>query len=174
MKYLVSLLAATSLATLPVYACGNKTAETRTIPAGHHTTMKKDIVATADAAGFDTLLAAAKAAGLVEALQADGPLTVFAPTDEAFAKLGDEKIAELLKPENKDMLADILKYHVVSGEYEAADFVGKVTEVETLGGTVTIDGTDGVMVNSSTVIKADVETSNGIIHAIDTVLLPPM
>ena len=101
-------------------------------------------------------------------------MTVFAPTDEAFAKLGDEKIAELLKPENKDMLADILKYHVVSGEYEAADFVGKVTEVETLGGTVTIDGTDGVMVNSSTVIKADVETSNGIIHAIDTVLLPPM
>ncbi|HBJ92959.1 MAG TPA: fasciclin, partial [Hyphomonadaceae bacterium] len=114
----------------------------------------------------------AEAAGLVDALRGDGPLTVFAPTDEAFAALGEDTIATLLEPENKDQLAAILSYHVIAGRVEAADLVGTTTEAETLNGTVSIDGTDGVMVNSATVIQADVEASNGIIHVIDTVLIP--
>lgn len=173
MKYLTLALAATSLAAMPAMACGAKTSEMKVVPASHHMTMQKDIVGTAEAKGFDTLLAAAKAAGLAEALQGDGPFTVFAPTDEAFAVLGEEKIAELLKPENKDTLAAILKYHVVAGEFKASDFVGKTTVVDTLGGKVTIDGRDGVTVNGVDVIKADVDASNGIIHAIDMVLMPP-
>lgn len=173
MKSLIALLSATALTAAPVFA-GNSPAEIQTIPASNHSEMKetKDIVATADAAGFTTLIAAAKAAGLVEALQGEGPLTVFAPTDEAFAKLGDETIATLLMPENKDQLADILKYHVIAGAVPASALAGKVTEAETLNGTVTVDGTDGVTVNGAKVIKADVEASNGIIHVIDTVLIP--
>lgn len=175
MKSLIALLSATALTAAPAFA-GTSSAEIQTIPASHHSEMKeaKDIVATADAAGFTTLIAAAKAAGLVEALQGEGPLTVFAPTDEAFAKLGDETIVTLLMPENKDQLAGILKYHVIAGAVPASALVGKVTEAETLNGTVTVDGTDGVTVNGATVVKADVEASNGIIHVIDTVLIPGM
>lgn len=147
--------------------------EIETIYAAHHEEMTADIVDTAGAAGFDTFLAAATAAGLVDALRGEGPLTVFAPTDEAFAALGEETINELLKPENKDQLVGILTYHVIAGRVEAADLIGKTTEAETLNGTVTVDGTDGVMVNSANVVSADIEASNGIIHVIDTVLLPP-
>jgi uncharacterized surface protein with fasciclin (FAS1) repeats len=135
-----------------------------------------DIVETAVAAGqFSTLATALQAAGLVDALKdKKGKLTVFAPTDAAFAKLPAGTLEELLKPENKEKLKAILLYHVVSGKVTAKD-VGKLNgqDVKTLqGGTVKIDTTSGVKVNASTVTQADVMASNGIIHVIDTVLLP--
>jgi uncharacterized surface protein with fasciclin (FAS1) repeats len=134
----------------------------------------KDIVDTAVSAGtFQTLVTAAKAAGLVETLKSDGPLTVFAPTDEAFAKLPEGTVESLLKPENKQKLADILKYHVVSGKVMSGDLAGKKTEAKTVQGqSVSVDATKGVMVNSAKVTTADVVTSNGVIHIIDTVLMP--
>ena len=179
MKPLFALTAMVATLSLPAFAdCADATqtrsaqSEIETIYAGHHTEMQADIVGTAQEAGFTTLLAAAEAAGLVEALRAEGPLTVFAPTDEAFAELGEDTIAMLLEPENKDQLAAVLSYHVVPGRVEAADLVGETVQAETLNGTVMIDGTDGVMVGNATVIQADVEASNGIIHVIDTVLMP--
>ncbi|HVK12640.1 MAG TPA: fasciclin domain-containing protein [Gemmataceae bacterium] len=135
---------------------------------------KKDIVDTAVAAGsFKTLAAALKAADLVGALKGDGPFTVFAPTDEAFAKLPKETLESLLKPENKDKLVAILKYHVVAGKVTAKDVV-KLTEAKTLQGSAVKIATAGgkVMVGEATVVKADIETSNGVIHVIDTVILP--
>ena len=133
----------------------------------------KNIVETAVAAGnFNTLAAALKAGGLVEALSSKGPFTVFAPTDKAFAKLPEGTLEDLLKPENKDKLVAILKYHVVSGKVPASKVV-KLKEAETLGGkTVSIKAGDSVHINKSKVIKADIRTSNGIIHVIDTVLIP--
>ena len=135
-----------------------------------------DIVDTAVAAKFKTLVAAVKAADLVDTLKGDGPFTVFAPTDEAFAKLPKETLDDLLKPENKDKLAAILKFHVVSGKVTAADVVkldGK--ELKTVQGSslaVKVDG-DNVTVGGAKVTKTDIETKNGVIHVIDTVLLPP-
>ena len=132
-----------------------------------------DIVETASAAGsFTTLLAAAEAAGLVDALKGEGPLTVFAPTDEAFAKLPEGTIESLLLPENKETLAGILQMHVISGKVKSKDLAGKTLNAETLNGTVAIDGTDGVTVNGAKVVTADIKASNGVIHVIDTVLLP--
>jgi uncharacterized surface protein with fasciclin (FAS1) repeats len=138
---------------------------------------KADIVETAKAAGsFGTLLAAAEAAGLVGALQGEGPLTVFAPTDAAFAALPEGTVESLLLPENKDALAGILKLHVIAGKVMSKDLAGTTTVADTLNGSVTVDGTDGVKViaagSTATVITADVKASNGIIHVIDTVLLP--
>jgi uncharacterized surface protein with fasciclin (FAS1) repeats len=135
-----------------------------------------DIVDTAVAAGsFNTLVAAVKAAGLVEALKGPGPLTVFAPTDEAFAKLGKATIDDLLKPENKDKLVAILTYHVVPGKVMAADVAGKDQKVKTVqGGEIDVNGKDGVTVNGAKVIKADIVTDNGVIHVIDAVILPKM
>jgi uncharacterized surface protein with fasciclin (FAS1) repeats len=133
----------------------------------------KDIVDTAVAAGsFKTLAAALKAGGLIEALKGPGPFTVFAPTDEAFAKLPKGTVETLLKPENKEKLVAILKYHVVSGKVQAADVV-KLKEAKTLlGQAVTVNAADGVKINDSKVVKADIAASNGVIHVIDTVLLP--
>ena len=136
---------------------------------------KKDIVDTAVAAGQFTILAKAlQAAGLVEVLKGSDKYTVFAPTDEAFAKLPAGTLDELLKPENKDKLRALLLYHVVKGKVESKDVVklnGK--EVATVqGGKVKIDTTSGVKVNSATVVTADVMASNGVIHIIDTVLIP--
>jgi transforming growth factor-beta-induced protein len=133
----------------------------------------KDIIDTAVAAGsFKTLAAALKAAGLIEALKGDGPFTVFAPTDEAFAKLPAGTVEELLKPANKARLASILKYHVVSGSVMAKDV--KTGSAATLDGQrvdlVAKDG--GVMVDGATVTKADIACTNGVIHVIDTVILP--
>lgn len=135
---------------------------------------KKDIVDTAAAAGsFNTLLAAATAAGLVDALKGDGPLTLFAPTDEAFAALPAGTVESLLLPENKDQLVAILTYHVVPGKVMASDLAGKTLSAETLNGaSVAVDGTDGVVVGGAKVIKADVKASNGVIHVIDKVLIP--
>jgi uncharacterized surface protein with fasciclin (FAS1) repeats len=134
----------------------------------------RDIVETAIEAGqFGTLVAAVQAADLVEVLQSDGPFTVFAPTDEAFAKLPEGTVAELLKPENKDKLIAILTYHVVPGKVLASDVV-KLSSAETVqGSSVTIETRDGkVWIDNAQVIAADVEASNGVIHVIDTVILP--
>jgi uncharacterized surface protein with fasciclin (FAS1) repeats len=133
-----------------------------------------DIVDTAVSAGqFNTLVTAVKAAGLVDTLKGDGPFTVFAPTDEAFAKLPAGTVEDLLKPENKDQLVAILTYHVVPGKIMSADIAGKTAMVETVqGGKLSVDATDGVTVDKAKVISADIETSNGVIHVIDTVVLP--
>ena len=134
---------------------------------------KQDIVDTAVSAGsFKTLAAALQAGGLVEALKSEGPFTVFAPTDEAFAKLPKGTVESLLKPENKDKLVAILKYHVVPGKVTAAK-VSKLDSAKTLNGqSVQIDCSKGVKINEANVIKADIHTTNGVIHVIDSVLLP--
>ena len=132
-----------------------------------------DIVAVASGAGkFNTLVAAVKAAGLVETLQGKGPFTVFAPTDEAFAKLPEGTVASLLKPENKAKLVSILTYHVVPGKVMAADVKtmkaktvnGKELSIQVENGQVTVDG--------AKVVKTDVAARNGVIHVIDAVILP--
>ena len=132
-----------------------------------------DIVDTAIAGKFNTLVAAVKAAGLVETLKGKGPFTVFAPTDEAFAKLPKGTLEDLLKPANKEKLQNILKYHVVSGKVMASDVV-KLHEAKTVEGqNVTIKATDGkVMVDAAHVTKTDIMASNGVIHVIDAVILP--
>src|SRR5208337_2013552 len=135
---------------------------------------KQDIVDTEVSAGsFNTLVAAVKAAGLVDTLKGRGPFTVFAPTDEAFAKLPAGTVEDLLKPENKEKLRSILLYHVVPGKVTSKEVV-KLTSAKTAEGQpLTIKVEDGkVMVNNATVVNADVEASNGVIHVIDTVLLP--
>ena len=134
----------------------------------------KDIVDTAVEAGsFETLVTAVKAADLVETLKGKGPFTVFAPTDEAFKKLPEGTVASLLKAENKSKLSGILTYHVVSGKVMAADVV-KLTSAKTVQGgevTIKVEG-DKVMVDGATVTKTDIECSNGVIHIIDSVILP--
>lgn len=133
----------------------------------------KDIVDTAVAAGsFKTLAAALEAGGLIEALKGEGPFTVFAPTDEAFAKLPEGTVKSLLKPENKNKLVAILKYHVVAGKVTAEQVV-KLDGAKTLSGKeVQISAKGGVKINDASVVKADIMTSNGVIHVIDRVLLP--
>ncbi len=134
----------------------------------------KDIVDTAAAnENFSTLVAAVKAAGLVETLKGDGPFTVFAPTNAAFAKLPEGTVENLLKPENKEQLVAVLTYHVLPGKVMAADIAGKELSPKTVqGSTVDIDATNGVKIDGATVTTADIETSNGVIHVIDTVILP--
>ena len=135
---------------------------------------KKDIVDTAVAAGdFKTLAAALQAAGLVDTLKGAGPFTVFAPTDEAFAKLPAGTVEDLLKPENKQKLVSILTYHVVAGDVMAKDVV-KLSEAKTVNGKevkIMVEG-GKVMVDGANVTKTDIKCSNGVIHVIDTVLLP--
>jgi uncharacterized surface protein with fasciclin (FAS1) repeats len=136
---------------------------------------RKDIVDTAVGAGsFKTLVAAVQAAGLVETLKGQGPFTVFAPTDEAFAKLPAGTVESLLKPENKEKLVAVLTYHVVPGQVMAADVV-KLTEAPTVQGSkAKVKVVDGaVMIDNAKVVKTDIETSNGVIHVIDAVILPP-
>lgn len=133
----------------------------------------KDIVDTAVAAGsFKTLAAALKAGELIGALKSKGPFTVFAPMDEAFAKLPEGNVEMLLKPENREKLVAVLKYHVVAGKV-TSDQVVKLQKATTLNGKdVRIDAVNGVKVNDATVVKADIQASNGVIHVIDRVLLP--
>jgi uncharacterized surface protein with fasciclin (FAS1) repeats len=133
-----------------------------------------DIVDTAVAAGsFKTLAKALEAAGLVETLKGAGPFTVFAPTDAAFAKLPAGTVESLLKPENKAKLQRILTYHVVSGKVMAADVVKLTSAKAVSGDTLTVKtGNGGVSVDNARVVKTDIGTSNGVIHVIDTVLLP--
>ncbi len=135
-----------------------------------------DIVDTAAGAGqFNTLVAAAKAAGVVPVLKSKGPFTVFAPTDAAFAALPPGTVEDLLKPKNKAKLAAILKYHVLPGAVKAGDVAGKKLSVKTAEGQpVSVDGTMfGVQVNDAHVVQADIMASNGVIHVVDKVLLPP-
>jgi uncharacterized surface protein with fasciclin (FAS1) repeats len=140
-------------------------------PASFAADDEKDIVDTAVAAGsFKTLAAALTAADLIDTLKSDGPFTVFAPTDDAFKKLPAGTVEGLLK--DKAKLKSILLYHVVKGEVKAADVV-KLKSAKTVGGqSVKVDATDGVKINDAKVVKADVECSNGVIHVIDTVLIP--
>ncbi|TDT72943.1 putative surface protein with fasciclin (FAS1) repeats [Litoreibacter halocynthiae] len=133
----------------------------------------KDIVDTAVAAGsFGTLVAAVQAAGLVDTLKGEGPFTVFAPTDEAFAALPEGTVETLLKPENKDQLTAILTYHVVAGKVMSGDLTDGMTAATVQGGEVTIKTEGGVMVNDANVTAADIEASNGVIHVIDKVIMP--
>ncbi|WP_170331238.1 fasciclin domain-containing protein [Ruegeria arenilitoris] len=133
----------------------------------------KDIVDTAVSAGsFTTLVAAVQAAELVDTLKGEGPFTVFAPTDEAFAALPEGTVETLLKPENKDQLVAILTYHVVPGKVMSGDLSDDMTAATVQGGEITIDLDSGVMVNDANVVQADIETKNGVIHVIDKVIIP--
>ena len=133
----------------------------------------KDIVDTAVGAGsFETLVAAVQAAGLVDTLKGDGPFTVFAPTDEAFAALPEGTVESLLLPENKDQLMAILTYHVVPGKVMSTDLSDDMEATTVQGEAITIDLDNGVQVEGANVVSADIETSNGVIHVIDTVILP--
>ena len=123
---------------------------------------------------FNTLLTAATAAGLNETLSGVGPITVFAPTDAAFDKLPPATLQQLLRPANREALRQVVAYHVVTGRVDAAGLVGKTMSSPTLeGSSLAIDGRGGVMVNSARVVQADIQASNGLIHSIDSVLLPP-
>ncbi len=135
---------------------------------------KMDIVDTAVSAGsFNTLVTAVKAAGLVETLKGTGPFTVFAPTDDAFAKLPKGTVEDLLKPENKEKLQAILTYHVVPGKVMAADAVALDSAPTVNGQKFMISQKDGsVFVDNAKVVKTDIETTNGVIHVIDTVIIP--
>jgi len=145
------------------------TAGTASFAGGH----SKDIVDTAVSAGsFTTLVAAVQAAGLVETLKGEGPFTVFAPTDDAFAALPEGTVETLLKPENKDQLTAILTYHVVPGKVMSTDLSDNMMAPTVQGGDLTIMTGGGVTVNGANVISADVMASNGVIHVIDQVILP--
>ena len=159
----VALFAAS---TVVAQNCPNSKTISTSAPAVH---AEMDIVDTAVNAGsFKTLVAAVKAAGLVDALKGDGPFTVFAPTDEAFAKLPEGTIAELLKPENKEKLVAILTYHVVPGKVMSGDILGTASAKTLQGQEVTI----GLTIDGANVVKADIACSNGVIHVIDSVILP--
>ena len=135
---------------------------------------KMDIVDTAVSAGsFSTLVTAVQAAGLVETLKGEGPFTVFAPTDQAFAALPEGTVETLLMPENRDQLIAVLTYHVVPGKVMSSDLAGKKLTAETVNGqSVEINAFSGVKVDNASVTKADIEASNGVIHVIDAVILP--
>jgi uncharacterized surface protein with fasciclin (FAS1) repeats len=122
---------------------------------------------------LSTLVTAVKAAGLVETLQGDGPFTVFAPTNEAFNKLPDGTLESLLKPENKDQLVRILTYHVVLGKVMSTDLSDGMKAKTAEGSQLTVNLGDGVQVNNANVVNADIEASNGVVHVIDTVIMPP-
>jgi len=155
-RTLLSLTAAAAIAG-PAFAAGHS----------------KDIVDTAiDAGSFATLVAAVEAAGLVETLKGEGPFTVFAPTDEAFAALPKGTLESLLDPANKDQLTAILTYHVVPGKVMSTDLSNDMMATTVQGSDVTIMTEGGVMVEDANVVTADVEASNGVIHVIDKVILP--
>jgi len=132
-----------------------------------------DIVDTAVNAGsFETLVAAVQAAGLVETLKGEGPFTVFAPTDEAFAALPEGTVDDLLKPENKDKLTSILTYHVVPGKVMSGDLSDGMMAKTVQGSEVMVKTDPAVMVDEASVTQADIEASNGVIHVIDKVIMP--
>lgn len=183
-KLLIVGLATVAIAAGNVLAgdCGSKShaSKTAATPAGYTADAKPaqrsaNLVETAQQAGsFSTLVAAVKAAGLTETLQGAGPYTVFAPTDAAFAKLPKGTIENLLKPENKEKLRAILTYHVVPGNIASGDVVKLSSSRTVQGQNVAIKVKNGaVQINDATVAQADVPASNGVIHVIDTVLLPP-
>ncbi|MEQ8365634.1 MAG: fasciclin domain-containing protein [Roseicyclus sp.] len=157
-KLMIALTASTALAA-PAFAAGHG----------------MNIVETAAEAGsFTTLLAAAEAAGLVDTLTSEGPFTVFAPTDDAFAALPEGTVESLLLPENVDQLVAILTYHVVPGAVMSSDLSDGMMATTVQGSDVTIGTMGGVTVNGANVVAADIEASNGVIHVIDAVILPTM
>jgi transforming growth factor-beta-induced protein len=175
MKRMWILVAVVALLALPVViaACGSD--EAATSPSPSPTMAQKDIVDTAVEAGsFTTLVSAVQAAGLEETLRGEGPYTVFAPTDDAFAAVPKETLDALLA-DPKGALTDVLTYHVVPGKVMSTDLSDGMTVETVNGATLTIkvndDGT--VQINDATVTTADIETSNGVIHVIDSVLIPP-
>ena len=153
---LAAALAATAL-TAPAFAADKNIVE---IAAGDST--------------FSTLVAAVTAADLVETLSGEGPFTVFAPTDEAFAALPEGTVANLLLPENKDQLIAVLTYHVVPGKVMSTDLVDDMKAATVQGGELTVDLDNGVMINDANVVAADIDATNGVIHVIDKVILPAM
>ena len=166
-----ALVAVALIAALTLSACGSDSEETMDT-AAEETTVGTIVDVASGAGNFNTLVAAVTAAGLVETLSGTGPFTVFAPTDEAFAALPAGVLDALLLPENKEILVKILTYHVVSGMVMAADITdGDVATVE--GSTIKLSTMGGVTVNGAKVVAADVPASNGVIHAIDAVILPP-
>jgi uncharacterized surface protein with fasciclin (FAS1) repeats len=155
---------------LAIAACGGSTPATTTPAVDQPATA--DIVDTAIAAGsFKTLVAAVQAAGLVDTLKSPGPFTVFAPTDEAFAKLPAGALDGLLA--DKAKLSAVLTYHVVAGNVTSTAVAGMTEAATVQGGKIKIDASKGVKINDATVIKADIAATNGVIHVIDTVLMPP-
>lgn len=171
-----SLTLVSTVSGTTVMAGMNHSTDKQTTEQSSTTVTKNDqtIVGVATSAGsFETLITALKAADLTSVLEGEGPSTVFAPTDEAFAALPEGTVEELLKPENKDKLVKILTYHVVSGSVLSTDLKsGKVPTVE--GSEVDIEvGNQQVKVDDAQVVKADIEASNGVIHVIDKVILPP-
>jgi uncharacterized surface protein with fasciclin (FAS1) repeats len=174
MKSLSRILSVTALPLVALFCLGTGCATMSGAGTGAAAAAKGDIVDTAIAAGsFNTLVTAIKAAGLVDTLKGPGPFTVFAPTDAAFAKLPAGTVEGLLKPEGLDKLKAILTYHVVAGKVMAADVV-KLTSAKTVQGgdvPVAVDGAT-VKIGGATVTKADIPATNGVIHVIDTVLLP--
>ena len=170
--FLTALIASTTLLSPPCQStCPMEMSETL---AGARSSAPNDIVAVASSAGdFNTLIAAAKAAGLVGVLQSDGPLTVFAPTDAAFAKLPKGTVETLLKPENKKALVEILTYHVVPGKFEAADVLKKKTLDTANGERAKIAMKNGKpTIAGANIVATDIEASNGIVHVIDAVMIP--
>jgi transforming growth factor-beta-induced protein len=175
-RNIILMVAALMVLPLVIAACGSETEDAASpAPSPSPTMAQKDIVDTAVEAGsFSTLVSAVQAAGLEETLRGEGPYTVFAPTDDAFAAVPKETLDALLA-DPEGALTDVLTYHVVAGKVMAADLSDGM-QAETVNGqpldiTVESDGT--VMVNGATVVTADIETANGVIHVIDTVLVPP-
>lgn len=155
--FLAAAVAATALSASPVLAAGQNIVQIA-----------------ASNPDFSTLVAAVKAAGLVGTLEGKGPFTVFAPTNAAFAKLPKGTVESLLKPENKAKLVKVLTYHVVAGKVMSTDLKDGMMAKTVEGGELTIHTMPSVMVNDAKVVKADIEASNGVIHVVDTVLLPKM
>ena len=165
MRQITTLALAAAALTVSVPASAQYAAESKS------PTADKTIVEIAASAGsFETLVTALKAAGLVDALSAEGPFTVFAPTDEAFAKLPAGTVESLLA--DKQKLTAILTYHVVAGKVTAKDVMGMTSATTAQGEKLSFDTSNGVMVNNAKVVKADIIASNGVIHVIDTVLIP--
>jgi transforming growth factor-beta-induced protein len=171
---LITALGCGSSAPAPASADGASTPAAEATETSAEAPAEKDIVDTAVAAGsFDTLVAAVQAADLVEVLKGEGPFTVFAPTDEAFAKLPGGTVEDLLKPENKAKLQTILKHHVVSGKVMSSDVAGLKSAKTVENTELSIDASGGsVKIDDATVVTADIGCSNGVIHVIDTVMLP--
>lgn len=167
------VLALALVASISLVACGSDSSTKAVDTTAMEAVAANDIVAVASSTeGFTTLVAALTAAGLVETLQGPGPFTVFAPNDEAFAALPAGLLEKLLLPENIEVLKSILTYHVLAGKVMSTDVTaGDATTVE--GSTLALGLMDGVQVNDATVITADVEASNGVIHVINKVLVPP-
>lgn len=172
MRFLPALM----ILALPLAGCADTDTSSQPEPAPEQTTAvaEMNIVETAVAAEFNTLVAAVEAAGLVETLSGEGPFTVFAPTDAAFAALPEGTLDTLLQPENRDQLVGILTYHVVAGNVSSDQVVGMTSATTVQGSDISISVVDGaVMINQATVTTADVQASNGVIHVIDQVILPP-